>query len=62
MTEIIMDRFGSVRHKTIHAEKIKLDDGLHFVCEHIGCPHNNNGICKCILLNDSMHVKYCFCG
>lgn len=56
-----MDRFGSYREKTVHAEKIRLKDGLHFKCYH-NCPHNNKGICKCIILNDSIHVKYCFCG
>ena len=100
MTEIIMDRFGSIRKKTVHAEKVKLKDGFHLICYH-NCPHkmtdmegavlvesnlkergflvkdinkieediksirehnNNKGICKCIILNDSMHVKYCFCG
>lgn len=61
MTEIFMDRFGSVRKKTVHTEKVQLIDGIHFKCHH-NCPHNNNGICSCIILNDSIHVKYCFCG
>jgi len=61
MTEVIMDRFGSIRTKTVHAEKVKLDDGLHFRCYHV-CPHNKNGICKCRIVDDSIHVKYCFCG
>ncbi len=56
-----MERFGSVRQKTIHTEKVLLEDGWHFNCPH-ACPHNNNGICKCIILNDSIRVKYCFCG
>jgi hypothetical protein len=56
-----MERFGSVREKTVHTEKVKLDDGIHFKCSH-NCPHNNNGVCKCIIIDDSIHVKYCFCG
>ncbi len=48
--EVLMKRFGSIRHKTIH-EKIKMEDGWHFKCEHLHCSHNNNGICKCILLD-----------
>jgi len=61
ITEIIMEKFGSFRTKTIHAEKVKLDDGFHFRCYH-KCPHNVKGICKCIIIDNSIHVKYCFCG
>lgn len=57
-----MERFGSVRYKTVHAKKVKLKDGLHFICEHIHCPHNIGWTCKCIILDDSIKVKYCFCG
>lgn len=59
--EVIMKRFGTTRKKTIH-EKIKLEDGWHFKCEYLHCPHNNNGICKCILIDNRIEVKYCFCG
>lgn len=57
-----MDRFGSVRQKTIHTKKVLLKDGLHFICEHLSCPHNKSWICKCIIIHDSIHIKYCFCG
>lgn len=62
MTKIHMDRFGSMRQKTEHHEKVMLEDGLHFVCQWIKCPHNRKGICKCIILEDCIHVIYCFCG
>lgn len=60
--DIIMKRFGSVRQKTIHTKKVKLKDGFHFIYEHLNCPHNTSWVCQCIILNDSINVKYCFCG
>jgi len=63
MTEVIMERFGSVRQKTVHNNKILLKDGWHFECKWIKCPGNDGkGICHSVILNDTIHTKYCFCG
>jgi len=62
MTKINMLRFGSIREKTQHHEKKTLADGVHFVCKWLNCPHNIDGLCKCIIIDDSIDVIYCFCG
>lgn len=70
MTEVIMERFGSVRQKTVHTKKIKLSDGWHLKCKWLKCPSQKKeygtekptGICQSIILLNSINVKYCFCG
>jgi len=71
MTDVIMLRFGSKRRmKTVHTKKIKLSDGCHLRCKWLGCPYQikeyktgkPNGICKSIILNNTIQTIYCFCG
>lgn len=63
MTEIIMKKFGSVRQKTVHDEKVLLSDRFyHLKCKWTQCPGNDNEICLSKLIDNKMEVKYCFCG
>lgn len=62
-------RFGTVS-KTVHTKKIRLSNGTHLKCKWLNCPsqlkeyktNKPTGICKAVLLNNTIQVRYCFCG
>jgi len=50
---------NNLKRNGFEVKDIKLIEAdIKYIREH----NNNYGFCRCIILNDSIHTRYCFCG